>query len=618
MLMDGIDKQNYISNRMPMPVDVVADSAYGRTISGEIVQLYYWSGTTLTQDAGQVAGTVVIAVLKYRGVLDLAGAMLGNDGETSLVWTTNTVLPAANRKPCKYLEIESPKNKTLKEVAVAVTADFATGEWCLDHRNGVIYGKKATAGTSDTATYKINSTQVNAVLETGDLEIGAVEIKNASTDDRADVSDANTARTTGTHVIATQTIDAAGNVLGRTAANTARTTGTLVDPVQIVDAAGNVINVTAANTARTTATLTLPTQPIDEAGLVLGRDAANTARTVATKVNPMQQIGADGTVPPTGSLNTNAPFSKLTDGTSNLALGTGTTKTVPAELNDGTTKIVFGTGTIKNIPVGLNDGTTAVIFGTGTVKTVPCAINDGTTTAVIETDGTKKALDVNITDGTNDMPTMDAVARKGFVAITDGTSTVDVAVDDSAMPATPKTIPVSAEYRSVDTAYADGDVTVLQSTIAGHLKTRADGYDTATDSMKQFEVSPLDQHYVEESLVDTTNLAAAAAYYPASTGALVGAYKDFSFTGKFIEGAGETITMLVQGMNDEDTASGDWITVYGYRDDANSTVASVVATNATVTYSWSFNNFNYKYYRIVVTPDSATNTAIVKLRKKAL
>jgi len=190
--------------------------------------------------------------------------------------------------------------------------------------------------------------------------------------------------------------------------------------------------------------------------------------------------------------------------------------------------------------------------------------------------------------------------------------------DDAAMDATPTMLPVGGEYRSVDTAYTDGDATVLQTTIAGHLKVRADGYDTATDSMKQFEVSPLDQHYVEESLVDTTNLAAAAAYYPASTGALVGAYKDFSFTGKFIEGVGETITMLVQGMNDEDTASGDWITVYGYRDDANTTVASVVATNATVTYSWSFNNFNFKYYRIVVTPDSATNTAIVKLRKKAL
>jgi hypothetical protein len=86
--------------------------------------------------------------------------------------------------------------------------------------------------------------------------------------------------------------------------------------------------------------------------------AANTARTTATLVLPTQNIGADGTVSPTGSLNTNAPFVKLTDGTSNLTLGTGTT---------------------KNVPVGLNDGTTAIVFGTGTQKTVPCALSDGTT-----------------------------------------------------------------------------------------------------------------------------------------------------------------------------------------------------------------------------------------------
>ena len=42
---------------------------------------------------------------------------------------------------------------------------------------------------------------------------------------------------------------------------------------------------------------------------------ANTVRTVSTFVLATQEVGADGTVSPTGSLNTNAPFSKLTDGT---------------------------------------------------------------------------------------------------------------------------------------------------------------------------------------------------------------------------------------------------------------------------------------------------------------
>jgi len=50
-------------------------------------------------------------------------------------------------------------------------------------------------------------------LEASDIEIGAVELKNATTDDRAEIGDANTARTTGTHVIAVQHVDADGEVL---------------------------------------------------------------------------------------------------------------------------------------------------------------------------------------------------------------------------------------------------------------------------------------------------------------------------------------------------------------------------------------------------------------------
>lgn len=87
-------------------------------------------------------------------------------------------------------------------------------------------------------------TNTNVTLTAGDIQIGAVELKDAATDVRASIVAANTARTTGTVVVATQPIDAAGNVLGRTAANTARTTATLVDPVQIVDAAGGVMSAT--------------------------------------------------------------------------------------------------------------------------------------------------------------------------------------------------------------------------------------------------------------------------------------------------------------------------------------------------------------------------------------
>jgi len=44
------------------------------------------------------------------------------------------------------------------------------------------------------------------------------------------------------------------------------------------------------------------------------------------------------------------------------------------------------------------------------------------------------------------------------------------AVDDSVMPATPNTFPVSGEYRATATTYADGDVTVLQADVNGNAK----------------------------------------------------------------------------------------------------------------------------------------------------
>ncbi len=142
-------------------------------------------------------------------------------------------------------------------------------------------------------------------------------------------------------------------------------------------------------------------------------------------------------------------------------------------------------------------------------------------------------------------------------------------------------------------------------------------YDSGTDSNKGFEINPLSDQYASTSLVDTTNIAAATTYYPSSTGGTMDGYADLSFSGKLIEGAGETVTFEVEMTNDEDTA-GDWIPVYFYDDQNNTTTNLITCTNTTTLIAVSFNNCNYRRYRVVVTPDSATNTVIVKERKKAL
>jgi len=277
MLLDGVNKQSFISDRIPLPVDVVADTSYVNSITGETVQLYYFSNALLTcaaagettastwaalaatstfeidinsqtyiinpdftgdasmanvaasiqtalrtkvasvtcaystdhfvittakdesgdnaannisvlrnptsntgtniagaswmnglygagivtqatptTDAGEAAGTVVIAKLAYSGILDTLGVGIGNKDATSLAWTTGTVLPAKYMKDCPKYPIEDVTNKELVDIAYDIVKNYSTnGEWCLDHRLGVIFGKKASTGTSDTAAYKV-------------------------------------------------------------------------------------------------------------------------------------------------------------------------------------------------------------------------------------------------------------------------------------------------------------------------------------------------------------------------------------------------------------------------------------------------------------------------------
>ena len=58
------------------------------------------------------------------------------------------------------------------------------------------------------------STPLPVTIGAGDIEIGAVELKDGATDTRATINAANTARTTATTVVAVQQVDEAGNVGG--------------------------------------------------------------------------------------------------------------------------------------------------------------------------------------------------------------------------------------------------------------------------------------------------------------------------------------------------------------------------------------------------------------------
>jgi hypothetical protein len=371
-----------------------------------------------TIDAGQAAGTVVVGKTLYRNIKNSVGDVVGCHNDTSLTFTTGTVL--TTRRPFRQLDVEVVERNsgTAEEKAVAATSGFGQGEYCIDHRTGVIYGVKATAAVSDTVAYKIETATSGGAGPSADVN--------------------------------------------------------LVKVAGVATAAG--------------------------AGVV----TAGTLRTTLASDDPAVAL---------------------------------------------------------------------------------------LTTIDADTDAIKTATEL-----------IDDAVHADEAAFTTGTD---------------KGIVVEGLYEAAGSNVVDGQVGAFAMTIDRHLHVQTDGYDSGTDSQKVYEVSPLNQQYTPSSLADTTNVAATTHYYPSATGASMAGYKDLSFSGKLID-ADNTLTLTVEAMNDEDTTSGDWIQVYGYDDKNNATLNSWSITNGTLTFAISFNEMNYRYYRVKLVAGGATNTVIIKERKKAL
>jgi hypothetical protein len=133
------------------------------------------------------------------------------------------------------------------------------------------------------------------------------------------------------------------------------------------------------------------------------------------------------------------------------------------------------------------------------------------------------------------------------------------------------------------------------------------------------EDDPVTVHYLNRAVnTDTTNVTATTHYYPsADPGLSMDGYSDFSFTGKLIDADG-TLTLTLEGTNDEDTTSGDWHQVYFYDDINNATINSLTVTNSTLSFACSANNANFSNLRLKLIASGATNTVVIKGRQKAV
>lgn len=143
--------------------------------------------------------------------------------------------------------------------------------------------------------------------------------------------------------------------------------------------------------------------------------------------------------------------------------------------------------------------------------------------------------------------------------------------------------------------------------------------DSTLDVTKTIEQSPNRNAYVADSLVDTTNVAAATVYYPSALGMSMDGYKDLSLSWKIIEGDAVTDTLELQFTNDEDTTNADWITGYVYDVKNNAMVNQFTTANTAGTYTglWDAENCNFSYFRVKTVVADSTNTWIIKIRRKA-
>lgn len=160
LLKDG----RLIDGVAPMPTHDVTQSSENVAITGETVT---W--------ADGAAGTTQQIKLVNDGIMNATGAHIGKDGDTSITWTTGTVL--TTEVEWKFKGHHSLDNDTDR------LATLANGYYMVDYENGYILGKNAitTSTATDTIAYKIRlrTVTISSGGSTGATDVEGVTAKNA-------------------------------------------------------------------------------------------------------------------------------------------------------------------------------------------------------------------------------------------------------------------------------------------------------------------------------------------------------------------------------------------------------------------------------------------------------
>lgn len=508
-------QQSEVSEQRRMPVDGVNSDAL-TLVTGETVQLYYFSSGVLTTDAGQAAGVTVVGKLANRNILGDLGDVVGSYGDTSLSFTSTAF---TNRKQFNAIDVEMAERDSennllsLTAKATAATSGFGNGDYCIDHRTGTLYGVKAsTQVTLTSAAYSVNIS----------VSGGGGGI----------ASDVNIDQIAGVDVIADDGAYTAGTSTGIVAFGFADET----TPDSVGEGDVGALRMTLDRKLHISSNFAEDTAHASGAygTQVLGvrNDALAALATTDGDYSPLQVSAAGGLYTGISEVlgatisATNPVFAELTDGTAVVSAA----NPLNTQLSDGTTQADI-IATINSLKID-----TSSVAGTATNT------NGGNRDAGTQT--------ITLAD---DDP---AVASLGIMddwdnAASDGASiSGDVAHDaaDAGEPIKTGGYALSSQRAAV----AAADRVDQAYSLYGELIQRSHTYGSQSDRSE--EIDPLDEHYVEEELVDDTNLGAATVYYPSSTGRAMGNFNNVSIHYALTGG----VTFTLEAKIDDST---DWVDI---------------------------------------------------------
>ena len=141
-------KQARVSPKRWMPVDLTNVAKKRLTRSAEIIQLYYFNSEVYTIDGGEAAGTIVVGKTSYAPLLWTLSGSVASYWDSSFYFTSDALTTEVGLEDVAF---EAADYRTPFEAAKELTKNLTNGQYVVDYRRGIIYGKKATTWSTLTA-----------------------------------------------------------------------------------------------------------------------------------------------------------------------------------------------------------------------------------------------------------------------------------------------------------------------------------------------------------------------------------------------------------------------------------------------------------------------------------